>query len=168
MRSLASILVLSTLLAGCGFYLKGQRPAPAALESVQVSYEQPYRVGDPPVVMALQNRLRARDALAQTGAASHIHISNMRDEKRVLSVSPIDGRAAEYELTSFVTFDFKAQGKALIQGQTLSVRRDYSFNNNARLAADAEEKDLLAGMQRELANLILLRAESALKAEPIP
>lgn len=167
MRQIILLLSLTALLAGCGFYLKGQRSAPEALKSVRVTYEQPYRVGDPPLVMALQNKLRARGTLAQSYAASHIHIGNIGNEQRVLSVSPIDGRAAEFELTTTATFTFSTQGKPLIKNQTLSVRRDYSFDNSERLAAESEQKDLFANMQSELADLILLRAEAALAAKPV-
>lgn len=165
MRQLIFLAALTVLLAGCGFYLKGQGPAYTALKAVSVTYEQPYRVGDPPLVMALQNRLRARGALAQSNPASRIHITNMRNQQRVLSVSPIDGRAAVFELIAAATFDLNANGKPVIKNQTLSVHRDYSFDNSERLAAQAEQKDLLADMQSELADLMLLRAETALAAE---
>ena len=154
------------MLTGCGFYLKGERPGAQSLQSVSISYDQPYRVGDPPLVMALKNRLRAQDKLVKTDAQTRIHLSNISNEARVLSVSPIDGRTSEIELTSFAEFDINAQGEPLLQQERLSVRRAYSFDNTERLASETEQDDLIAAMQSELANLILLRAETALARKP--
>ena len=151
-----------SLLSGCGFYLKGQRPTAESLQSVSVSYEQPYRVGDPPLVMALQNRLRAQDKLVTSNAQTRIHLSDIRNNAKVLSVSPIDGRVSEIELVSAAEFNINAEGEALLKNESLSVRRAYSFDNTERLASEAEQDDLLAIMQSELADLILLRAETAL------
>ncbi len=161
MQRIVLMLLAFSLLSACGFYLKGQRPASAALQSVSISYEQPYRVGDPPLVMALQNRLRAQNKLVRSDAQTRIHLSDIRNEAKVLSVSPIDGRTSEIELVSSAIFRISADGEPLLKDQTLSVRRAYSFDNTERLASEAEQDDLLASMQTELADLILLRAETA-------
>ena len=160
MRVLA-IGLLTALVGACGFHLQGHGPQAESLGAVQVTYDQPYRVGAPPLVMALENRLRAQGRLAATGAKAdtRIHIDSLDTHRRLLSVSGVDGRAAEFELISEVRFDLRTPaGRA--EDQALTVRRAYSFNNTERLAAEAERDDLIAAMQRELANLILLRANT--------
>lgn len=162
MQRLLLIFILTGLLSACGFYLKGQRPASASLQTVSVSYEQPYRVGDPLLAMALKSRLRAQDALVSSNAHTRIHISDVSDEANVLSVSPIDGRTSEIELISSVVFRVSVDSKPLLKDQSLSVQRSFSFDNTERLAAESEQADLLASMNAELADLILIRAETAL------
>lgn len=162
MNRFSALLITTTFLAGCGFYLKGQGPATESLQRVSVSYEQPYRVGEPPLVMALQNRLRAQNKLVESKAITRIHLSDIRNQSRVLSVSPIDGRTSAVELTTTARFDVSERGQPLLTDQTLEVRRAYSFDNTERLAAEAEQDDLIAAMHSELADLILLRAQTAL------
>lgn len=162
MQRLFLVLVLASLLNACGFYLKGQRPSSAALQTVSVSYEQPYRVGDPVLAMALKSRLRAQGALVSSNAHTRIHISDVSDEANVLSVSPVDGRTSEIELISSVVFKVSVDNEPLLNDQSLSVQRSFSFDNTERLAAESEQADLLASMNAELADLILIRAETAL------
>lgn len=164
MHRVAIILALVTLMAGCGFHLRGSRPLPPALQAIRVRIDQPYRVGSPPLVDALQDRLRDRGALAEGGDAAVLRILDLRLQKRVLSVSPVDGRAVEYELTTAADFNLRKNGKELVPRQTLSVQKAYSFDNTERLASEGEEDDLLASMQADLADLILLRIETALRA----
>jgi len=150
------------LLSACGFYLKGQRPASKNLQSVSVRVERPYRVGDPALVMALKNRLRAQDKWVDKGAETRIQIKDIQNLSRTLSISPIDGRVSEVELEASAQFSISHNGEPLVTAQRLSVRRAYSFDNTERLASEAEQDDLIATMQTELADLILLRAETAL------
>lgn len=150
-----------TLLAGCGFHLQGASPLPDGIESMYVSYSDDYRVGDPPLVETLRQRLRERGVLGAANAPARLDIEEIDNRQRIVSVSPLDGRVAEYELTTEVSFDYDVNGASQIANQTLQVSRNYSFDNTERLGAEQEQSELLTSMHRELADLILLRVATA-------
>lgn len=162
-RSVALLVWLATvaLLAGCGFHLQGASPLPEGIESMYVSYSDAYRVAEPPLVETLRQRLRERKVLGGAGAPARLAIETIENRQRIVSVSPVDGRVAEYELTTEVSFDYSVKGADQLSGETLRVTRNYSFDDTERLAAEQEQSELLTAMHEELANLILLRVASA-------
>lgn len=149
------------LLAGCGFHLQGASPLPDGIQSMYVSYSDDYRVGDPPLVETLRQRLRERGVLGQANAPARLDIEEIENRQRIVSVSPVDGRVAEYELTTAVSFDYDVKGASQLRNETLRISRNYSFDNTERLGAEQEQRELLTSMHEELANLILLRVASA-------
>ncbi|MDN5862015.1 MAG: hypothetical protein L0H19_01060 [Salinisphaera sp.] len=153
-----ALLAATLIAAGCGFHLVGADPAPA-LQSVAVRYEQSDRVVPPPLIDALRARLDNSQAGENAGVLT---IQSIHTTRRVLAISPRDGNAVAYELVSTAVFDFRAHGKTLLQDQSLSVRRAYSFDPGRRLAAEAQRRTLLANMQQALADHILLRLHGAL------
>ena len=151
----------AVLLAGCGFHLQGASPLPDGIQSMYVSYNDDYRVGDPPLVETLRQRLRERGVLGQANAPARLDIEEIENRQRIVSVSPVDGRVAEYELTTAVSFDYDVKGASQLRNETLRISRNYSFDNTERLGAEQEQRELLTSMHEELANLILLRVASA-------
>lgn len=159
---LIGLLVLaSALLGGCGFHLQGASPLPDGIDTMYVSYSDDYRVGDPPLVDTLRQRLRERHILGDISAPARLAIEDIDNRQRIVSVSPIDGRVAEYELTSVVSFDYDVNGANQLENETLKVRRSYSFDDTERLSAEQEQSELLTSMHEELANMILLRVATA-------
>lgn len=158
MRSAAIVvtLALALPLAGCGFRLQGAAPLPAGVDDVRIVHQQPYRVAEPPLVLILERRLRARGALGGADAGAVLRIAELNSRRRLLAVSPEDARGAVYELETEVVFDFLVDGETRLTHESLTVRREYSVDDTARLAAEAEREDLIEAMHAELANLILL------------
>lgn len=152
-------LFAAALLSACGFHLAGSGAAVPALRGVAVIYQQPYRVGPPPLVDALKKRL---DGPSQK-PTGRLVIREIEDIRRVLAISPTDGNAIAFEMVSTVVFDFSRPGGSSLHGQTLSVRRAYSFDATQRLAAETERRELLAAMHQELADMIVLRLQTALQ-----
>jgi outer membrane lipopolysaccharide assembly protein LptE/RlpB len=113
-------------------------------------------VTPPPLVSVLEDRLRVRGALGADGANAVLRITELNTRRRLLAVSPVDARGAVYELEIEVVFDFHVGGQTRLAHESLTVRREYSFDDTARLAAEAERENLLEAMQAELADLILL------------
>lgn len=158
-RATVRLVVLAALLAlaGCGFHLQGATPLPDGVSSMYVSYHDNYRVGDPPLVSALKQRLRRQHLLGDVDAPAQLDIVSVDNSQRVVSVSPVDGDAAEYELTTQVTFNYSVNGAEQLSGQTLSTTRDYSVSDTQRLSSEGERDQLLEEMQQDLANLIFER-----------
>ncbi|MES1954671.1 LPS assembly lipoprotein LptE [Salinisphaera hydrothermalis] len=155
-----AVLALCAL-AGCGFHLQGASPLPKGISSMYVSYHDNYRVGDPPVVAALKQRLRRQHLLGDADAPAQLDIVNVENSQRVVSVSPVDGNAAEYAVTTQVVFNYSVNGAEQLSGATLSTTRNYSVSANQRLSSEGERDELLKGMQQDLANLILERIAQA-------
>ncbi len=158
--AVAFIVALGAMLAGCGFHLQGSQPLPDGIGSLYVAYSNDYQVGQPPLVDTLEQRLRERGLLGGPGADAKVLIERIDNRQRIVSVSPIDGRVAEYELTTEVVFDYIVNGRARLDNENLFVTRFYSFDDTARLAAEAEQDDLLTSMHRQLADRILFRIQS--------
>lgn len=154
-------VLASTLLGGCGFHLQGASPLPEGIDAMYVSYSDDYRVGDPPLVDTLRQRLRERHILGDIGAPARLSIEDIDNRQRIVSVSPIDGRVAEYELTTEVSFDYGVNGASQLENERLKVSRSYSFDDTERLSAEQEQSELLTSMHEELANMILLRVATA-------
>lgn len=157
------LLVIGLLLglSGCGFHLQGKSPLPDGVNSMYVSYSDNYRVETPPLVTTLRERLRRQDLLGDSDAPAQLVIHGLTNSQRLMSVSPVDSDAAEYQLTSTVRFSYRVNGADQLSDQKLSASRNYSVDQNQRLSSDSEQQSLLTSMQKQLANLIFIRIARA-------
>lgn len=155
--------------AGCGFYLKGDRPLPPELSEVYVNHSSGYEVIRSRLEEALQNELTRRGARVVDSATANgrLNVYRLEEENRVLSVGP-DGKAIEYELVTTAEFDYSVGGKLRVPRQKISVVREYSFDETRVLAKQIEREQLQREIQEELASLILLRIDAGLGNPPSP
>lgn len=166
---LALTLALCALVTACGFRLAGNRPLPEPLKSVYIDVVAPYRVSEPPLEAYLRSSLLRRGGQVHGKAGegvTMIRLSDLAETRTVLSLGP-DGKALEYQLTTRVNVQVMLGQKMLLPPDMLSASRDYSFNAQQVLAKEAEEARLRDFIQAELAELLLLRLETAL-ARPAP
>ncbi|HEX4895406.1 MAG TPA: LPS assembly lipoprotein LptE [Solimonas sp.] len=155
------LMLLALLLTGCGFRLAGSRPLPAALQTVYIDVVAPYRVSEPPVESSLRAILQRRGAqvlVAQEPGAALIRLSELKEEREVLSIG-VDGKALEFRLVTRVRYELMQDGRPLLEPGTLVATRDYSFQPEQVLAKEAEEARLREFIQNELAELLMLRFE---------
>lgn len=146
------------LLAGCGFRLAGSERLPPVMQRPHVSFRDSY------TDFAREFDRSLRDAGAQvagTGKQASATVDITQDEAvlRVLSVSALN-IPTEYELTYTVTVSVSVDGRELLAPQTMSLSRDYSFQENRLLAKENEHDMLRAQMARELASIVLRRLSS--------
>lgn len=156
-RRAVCALFFAVMLAGCGFHMQGATPLPKGIDAMHVSYHNDYRVGDPPVVSALKQRLRRQHLLGNMDAAAQLEIASIQTTQRVVSVSPVNGDAAEVAVTMRVVFNYSVNGADQLSGETLSATRNYSIDDTQRLSSEEQRDQLLSDMQQNLANLILER-----------
>jgi LPS-assembly lipoprotein len=159
-------IVLAIVLSGCGFYLKGAKPLPPELSEVHLQV-QSTDVIQSRLEESLRTMLKRRGArvVYDANAPARLAVARLEEKTRVLSVGP-DGKGIEYEIETTVEFDFSVDGKLRVPRDTLTVLRDYSFDETRVLAKEAERKQLQREMQEELANLILLRIDAVLRNPP--
>ena len=148
----------SLVLGACGFRLVGSDPLPGSMARPYVSLKDPYT----DFSREFEHQLKSAGATLQPSrAAATATIDVSRDQvlQRTLSVSAAN-IPTEYELTYTVTFSVQRDGKEVLPAQTLSVSKDYSFNQNVELAKEHEADILRQQMARDLVAIAMHRLTS--------
>ena len=155
-RILAVLAV--SLLAGCGFHLRGSTPLPAALAKPYLDAPDRYT----PLFAALNLQLRAAGVTlaaspAEASAVVRLHLDETGRD--LLSVSA-QNRPGEYEVYYRAEFSVTSGDKELLARQLVERTRDYGYDETAVLAKEHEEQSLRAALADEVAALILRRLTS--------
>lgn len=156
----AGLAVFGTVLgvSACGFRLAGSEPLPGILARPYLSLQDPYT----DFSREFERQLKSAGATLQAGRASAtatIDVSKDLVQQRTLSVSALN-IPTEYELTYTVTFDVQGIDKELLAPQTLSLSKDYSFEENGLLAKEHEADILRQQMARDLVSIAMRRLTS--------
>ena len=159
MRAFASLLLI-TLLAGCGFQLRGQANLPFSTFYL------------PPSGSLLVELRRNVSAGTQTKLVDQVKdaeavftlLHEVR-EKVILSLDT-NGRVREFQLRYKVGFQVSDQkGGMFIEPSEIFLTRDVSFNDTQILAKEAEEGLLYRDMQTDMVQQLVRRiAASKLRA----
>jgi len=168
-QKLVALLLLASLLTACGFQLRGSgRPSSSELVGSVYIYD-PEKVS---VYVPLRNALTAQQVRFvphREQADTVVVLSNEKTTRRVASVSA-SGRVSEYELLHAIDLGvLRSTGQerlgageiaALLDKlnpQTVSVIRDYTYDETDVLAKDDEERILRSEMEAELIRHLSLR-----------
>jgi LPS-assembly lipoprotein len=142
-------------LGGGGLRLAGSDPLPAILAKPYLSLKDPYT----DFAREFERQLKSSGALLQVtrqDSTATIDITKDFVEQRTLAVSARN-IPTDYELTYTVTFAVHGTDKELLQPQTISLSKDYSFQEN-ELLAKQHEADILRGqMARDLVSIAMRR-----------
>jgi LPS-assembly lipoprotein len=146
-------LATLTLLAGCGFHLRG-------------SYELPYKTlhvtSKSNSVVAGQIRRELTDSQTKLVAASKdadatLTIIEERRDRQILSLSGA-GRVREYELRMNISYQFVGQkGDVLIPTSEIILKRTFAYDDTRVIAKQQEESMLFQDMERDATGQILRR-----------
>jgi LPS-assembly lipoprotein len=153
MRAAIAALVLIFTLGGCGFRLAGSEHLPAVLAKPYLSVKDPYT----DFAREFERSLKSSGALLQLGrqdATATIEVTKDLIEQRTLAVSARN-IPTDYELRYTVTFDVKGPDAQILAPQTITLSRDYSFEENELLAKEHEADILRAQMARDLATMAM-------------
>jgi LPS-assembly lipoprotein len=151
--SLAALAVCS-----CGFRLAGSGPLPAVLARPYLSLKDPYT----DFSREFEHQLKSSGAALQPGregATATIEVTGDLVRQRTLSVSA-SNIPTEYELTYTVTFAVRAADRILLAPQTISLSKDYSFEENILLAKEHEADILRSQMARDMVAIAMRRLTS--------
>ncbi len=158
LRRATSVLGMLLAVAGCGFRLAGSDPLPPVLAHPYLSLKDPYT----DFSREFEHQLKSSGAALQPireGATAAIDVTKDLVEQRTLSVSATN-IPTEYELTYTVTFAVHGKDKELLAPQTISLSRDYSFEENVLLAKEHEADILRQQMARDLVSIAMKRLTS--------
>jgi LPS-assembly lipoprotein len=154
---LAAFVALLTMSA-CGFRLAGSDPLPGVLARPYLSLKDPYTDFSREFEHQLKGAGVTLQGLRANSTAS-IEVTKDLVEQRTLSVSA-QNIPTEYELTYTVTFAVHGVDKELLAPQTISLSRDYSFEENVLLAKEHEADNLRQQMARDLVAIAMRRLTS--------
>jgi LPS-assembly lipoprotein len=152
------VLSAALALTACGFRLAGSDPLPGVLARPYMSLRDPYT----DFSREFEHQLKSSGATLQAESATAtatIDVTNDVVVRRTLSVSA-QNIPTEYELTYTVTFNVHGTDKELLTPQTISLSKDYSFQENALLAKEHEADILRQQMARDLVSIAMHRLTS--------
>jgi LPS-assembly lipoprotein len=153
MRPALAALALTLALGGCGFRLAGSERLPGVLAKPYLSVKDPYT----DFAREFERQLKSSGALLQLGrqdATATIEVTRDLVEQRTLAVSARN-IPTDYELRYTVTFDVKGPDAEILAPQTITLSRDYSFEENVLLAKEHEADILRAQMARDLVTMAM-------------
>jgi LPS-assembly lipoprotein len=160
-RRIASI-ILCSLLAGCGFQLRGQQTLP--FDSIYVPG------GASSLVVELRRNLAAAtktEVVNDPKQAQAILTFTEETRDKVILSYDTSGRVREYQLRYRVGFRLTdAKGLVYIPTSQILLARDISFNDAQVLAKEAEEAQLFRDMQTDMVQQVLRRISAAQTAKP--
>ena len=167
-KTLLLILCVSTVVTACGFQLRGSGRQSGSVVVGQVFIEES---GGVSVAQQLRNALTAQQvqfAAFRKDADTVISVGNEVLSRRVASISA-SGRVSEYELLHAVDLltlrsrdgvkagEIPLDEQNLPKPQTVSVIRDYTYDETDVLAKNDEEQILRGEMKEELVRHLVLR-----------
>jgi LPS-assembly lipoprotein len=154
-----SILLLAVVLGACGFHLRGAARLSPELERTLITGVSPYSS----FAISLHQQLQANGIEIvedQQQATAILNIAQSRTGRRVLSVDD-DGKVREFELFTTLSFEVKGQDKQqLLETQTITLTRDFVFDQNDVLGKEAEAELLQEDMEQDIIRLMLYRLQT--------
>lgn len=159
------LIALATLLAGCGFQLRGHADLP--FESLYIASADVNALG-----AELKRNLRVgtktRIVESREEAAAILQITSVTNNKTILSLNS-SGRVREFRLRySFAFRVVDRNGLDVIAPQTVAVERDFPFNDSDILAKEAEEALNYRDMQTDVVQQVIRRLAAAQRLKPAP
>jgi LPS-assembly lipoprotein len=142
-------------LAACGFRLAGIEKLPPVLARPYLSVKDPYT----DFAREFERQLKSSGALVQDirqDSTATIEVTKDLFEQRTLAVSSRN-IPTDYAITYTVTFAVQGLDGQILAPQTITLSRDYSFQENVLLAKEHEADMLRAQMARDLVSIAMRR-----------
>ena len=156
------VLLMSLLLAACGFHLRGQAGMP--FDTLYLDAANP----GTPFIADLRRNLEANKVRLVNSAKEADVVLNIVfeiPEKQILTLGG-SGRVNEFQLryrVSLRAYDLKQQD--WIPAEEMMLRRDYVYDDTKILAKEAEEALLYQSMRSDMVQQIVRRLS---RAKPQP
>lgn len=152
------LLLLSLLLAGCGFHLRGAPDIPPEMASTYIDTGDRYSL----FYRKLKERLEQTGVkLVDSPAAATAQLVILADDtgQRVLSVSARNV-PREYEVYYTILYSLTSGENVLMEPQLKTLTRDYTYDET-RVLGKAKEEDLLReAIADDLVRLVMFQLSS--------
>lgn len=150
-RALILVLVVSTLVSGCGFHLRGSIPLPEQLKLIAVSSED--RELRDEMVSALE--AAEAEVVDDPEAARAVLDLYQVDFERTVRTIDTRGKVTGYNLRYNVRYRVVNEEGEELRESRVAIRRDYNFDPNEVLQAEEEEEALREDMLDQLSQRIM-------------
>lgn len=150
------IWVISALLAGCGFHLRGMADLPPWLHHIAIVIQNAHRDLEP----RLKDQLQAYNITVDTNATQAAYLLIIEKDNYLQQITNVSASTAprQYQLIYDVQFTLiEAKGKTIIPSTHVFVTRQLTVNNDRILGSDSEESLLKSEMRRDAAMQIINR-----------
>jgi len=149
-------LVLATMLAACGFQLRGSN-----LDTLKSSQVYIKSAGAHELAEQIKKQLEYAEVPVvqdQTQADYTIELGHETFKRSVLSVSAQTGKVEEYEITYHSSLSVSGpNGKVLLKNEPLMAQRDFTFDEDSVLGKFDEENKLHEELTKNVADTVLRR-----------
>jgi len=155
----------ATLLAGCGFQLRGARPLP--FDSIYLSM---YQYSELAAAIRRQIRANGNTIVADKPEDAQVRLEVQADVKdKVILALNTQGRVREYQLRQRFIFRLVGKnGQEIMPSSEIFLRRDLAFDDTQLLAKQQEETLLYRDMQNDLVQQLMRRLAAAKMPEAPP
>jgi len=155
-------VVLTVVLAGCGFHLRGSAPVP-----FNTLYIPDAKTG---IALDLKRNIEAGTNAKVIDdpkkADAILELSGESREKIILSLTGT-GRVREFRLRYRMGYRVHdGKGGEYVPPSVVQLQRDVTYDDSAILAKEAEEQLLFRDMQSDMVQQVLRRLASAEKPKP--
>jgi len=153
------LVLLTCIFTACGFQLRGVTEL-----SFKTLYVQGAKLS---ITQDLKRSFKTNSITVVDSAAEAeliLELLNEANEKQILSLSG-GGLVREFELIYRVSFRTRETGAAVFSPvQTIQLRRDFSYNDNALLGKGEEEARLNSDMRNDAIREIMRRLSAIKKS----
>ena len=162
-RRLATFILATALLTGCGFHLRNALTLPQDLGPVRVLASDPYS----PLAQSLADGLQRAGAQAAPADAGE-GVATLQVVTEQWADTPIShdqfGRAQEFTLRYAVIFSMRrADDSIVVPQQAVELGRDYLAPAVDSIGKASERELLVRELRRDMAAAILRRVDAASK-----
>ncbi len=150
----SAVAAAALLTSGCGFHLQGREGLPELMASTYVQSADRHSEFD----RQLGRRLREAGVLTSNlDEASAVVTIHRETGRRILSVSATNV-PEEYEVYYTVTYSVRERGGSVVlPEQSLTLTRDYSYDETDVLGKAREEEILRQALATDLVRLVMRR-----------
>lgn len=149
----SALLGILVVLGGCGFQLQGAYTAPTEMQRTYVSAVDPYSQ----FYRELRSQMRASGIELvddESSATATFSINFDETSQRVLSVSARNV-PTEYEVYYTIEYTLSSGQTVLMETQTLTLTRDYTYDSTLVLGKAKEEELLREAIVDDLVRIVM-------------
>ena len=164
MKNRSILLLLLLTLCACGFHLRGTEvvATKTGVSSIVVRSLAAPLVSERVISLLRLGGTKIVDAADKTTYL--ITLRNEAFEREVLSVSADTGKVKEYQLTLHVIMSASDPGgKSLVNNETITVSRDYTFDESSILGKSNEETSVRDDLIRQVSSQVVRRVNAVTK-----
>lgn len=155
------IVMMATLLAGCGFQLRGNYSLP--WETLYLDLPQSEEIYIP-LRRSIETKTQTRVVDNPKEAKATLVVLRNGTSKNILSLSA-KGRVREFQVTRIFVYQVKdAEGKELLPPNQIILQRDLPFDDIQIYAKEAEEVVIQNEMRHEIVQQLLRRLTAATRS----